>query len=35
VDACETAWDHLLLTQLDSRTVPCNFAKLVPRLTER
>lgn len=35
VDACETAWDHLLLAQLDSRTVPCNFAKLVPRLTER
>ncbi|MGH8505757.1 MAG: molybdenum cofactor biosynthesis protein B [Stenotrophobium sp.] len=35
VDACETAWDHLLLTQLDSRTQPCNFATLVPRLTER
>ena len=35
VDACETAWDHLLLTQLDSRTTPCNFATLVPRLTER
>ena len=35
VDACETAWDHLLLTQLDSRTTPCNFAKLIPRLTEQ
>ena len=35
VDACETAWDHLLMTQLDSRTQPCNFATLVPRLTER
>lgn len=35
VDACETAWDHLLLTQLDARTTPCNFATLVPRLTER
>lgn len=35
VDACETAWDHLLLAQLDNRTTPCNFAKLVPRLTER
>ena len=35
VDACETAWDHLLLTQLDARTTPCNFAKLVSRLNER
>ncbi|HWU68514.1 MAG TPA: molybdenum cofactor biosynthesis protein B [Stenotrophobium sp.] len=35
VDACETAWDELLATQLDARFEPCNFATLVPRLTER
>jgi molybdenum cofactor biosynthesis protein B len=35
VDACETAWDRLLVTQLDSRVQPCNFAVLVARLKER
>ena len=34
VDACETAWDHLLKTQLDIRTQPCNFAQLLARLRE-
>ncbi|MGK9419644.1 molybdenum cofactor biosynthesis protein B [Pseudomonas cedrina] len=24
--ACRTAWDQILLSQLDSRTGPCNFA---------
>ncbi|MCE8031746.1 MAG: molybdenum cofactor biosynthesis protein B [Halomonas sp.] len=27
--ACRTAWDGLLLEQLDSRHKPCNFANLV------
>ncbi|MWJ27867.1 molybdenum cofactor biosynthesis protein B [Halomonas sp. ZH2S] len=27
--ACRTAWDGILLTQLDSRHKPCNFANLV------
>lgn len=34
VDACETAWDELLVTQLDARFQPCNFAKLAVRLKE-
>jgi molybdenum cofactor biosynthesis protein B len=33
--ACRTAWDRILLPQLDSRTQPCNFAQLIPRLLER
>ncbi|UHD16073.1 molybdenum cofactor biosynthesis protein B [Thiocapsa bogorovii] len=33
--ACRTAWDRILLAQLDSRTQPCNFAQLMPRLLER
>jgi len=33
--ACRTAWERILLTQLDSRTRPCNFAQLIPRLLER
>jgi molybdenum cofactor biosynthesis protein B len=33
-DACETAWDHLLATQLDSATRPCNFAQILGRLRE-
>jgi molybdenum cofactor biosynthesis protein B len=33
--ACRDAWEWILATQLDSRTRPCNFAKLLPRLTER
>jgi molybdenum cofactor biosynthesis protein B len=32
--ACRTAWDRILLPQLDSRTRPCNFAQLIPRLLE-
>lgn len=33
--ACRTAWDAILLPQLDRRTRPCNFAQLLPRLLER
>lgn len=32
--ACRTAWDAILLPQLDIRTRPCNFAQLIPRLRE-
>lgn len=32
--ACRTAWDQILLAQLDARTQPCNFAQLLPRLLE-
>lgn len=34
VDACETAWEELLVTQLDARFKPCNFATLAARLKE-
>lgn len=33
--ACKTAWDDILLTQLDARHKPCNFVDLIPRLLER
>ncbi len=33
--ACRTAWERILLPQLDIRTRPCNFAQLIPRLRER
>ncbi len=33
--ACRTGWDRILLTQLDIRNNPCNFAELIPRLTEK
>ena len=33
--ACALAWDKILAPQLDARTRPCNFATLLPRLTER
>lgn len=33
--ACRTGWDRILKPQLDLRTQPCNFAMLVPRLSER
>lgn len=33
--ACELAWDGILQHQLDSRTKPCNFVNLIPRLKER
>lgn len=32
--ACKDAWDEILLQQLDSRTTPCNFVELMPRLQE-
>ncbi|MBK1694908.1 molybdenum cofactor biosynthesis protein B [Chromatium weissei] len=32
--ACRTAWEQILLPQLDHRTRPCNFAQLIPRLLE-
>ena len=33
--ACRTAWEKILVEQLDARHAPCNFATLVPRYTER
>lgn len=33
--ACRDAWDGILKGQLDSRYRPCNFAELLPRLSER
>ncbi|MDH5749850.1 MAG: molybdenum cofactor biosynthesis protein B [Rhodospirillales bacterium] len=32
--ACRDAWDDILVHQLDSRTRPCNFVELMPRLME-
>lgn len=32
--ACRTAWDGILLKQLDRRHKPCNFVSLIPRLRE-
>ena len=31
-NACGVAWDAILKPQLDSRTKPCNFVQLFPRL---
>ena len=31
-NACSVAWDLILNPQLDSRTRPCNFVQLFPRL---
>ena len=31
-NACQVAWDAILRLQLDSRTKPCNFVQLFPRL---
>jgi molybdenum cofactor biosynthesis protein B len=31
-NACRLAWDAILRPQLDSRTTPCNFVQLFPRL---
>ena len=31
--ACRTGWDKILLSQLDIRSGPCNFAEILPRLT--
>ncbi len=33
--ACATAWDKLIVHQLDYRTRPCNLVELMPRLLER
>lgn len=33
--ACRTAWEKIIVAQLDSRTRPCNLATLRPRLRER
>lgn len=33
--ACRLGWEKILQPQLDSRTKPCNFAELLPRLRER
>lgn len=32
--ACQTGWDFILKDQLDYGHRPCNFAELIPRLTE-
>lgn len=32
--AVRDGWDHILAPQLDSRTRPCNFVQLMPRLRE-
>jgi molybdenum cofactor biosynthesis protein B len=33
--ACHDAWDKLIQTQLDYRTLPCNMVELMPRLLEK
>ena len=33
--ACRTAWDKIIVDQLDYRTRPCNLVELMPRLLER
>jgi molybdenum cofactor biosynthesis protein B len=33
--ACADGWDKLIVHQLDLRTLPCNLAELMPRLTEK
>lgn len=33
--ACRTAWEKIIVAQLDARTRPCNLATLRPRLKER
>ncbi|PIE38763.1 MAG: molybdenum cofactor biosynthesis protein B [Gammaproteobacteria bacterium] len=33
--ACRTAWEKLIVHQLDSRTRPCNLVMLMPRLNEQ
>lgn len=34
-NACTTAWDKLIVAQLDARTEPCNLVDLIPRLKEK
>lgn len=33
--ACRDGWEMILRHQLDSRSKPCNFVSLIPRLNER
>lgn len=33
--ACTTAWDMIIIHQLDYRTRPCNLVELMPRLKEK
>ncbi len=33
-NACATAWDRLIVAQLDRLTKPCNLVELMPRLKE-
>lgn len=33
--ACATAWDRIIVQQLDFRTQPCNLVELMPRLKEK
>lgn len=33
--ACRTAWERIIMMQLDYRTRPCNLVELMPRLSER
>lgn len=33
--ACRDGWEMILQHQLDSRSTPCNFASLIPRLQEK
>lgn len=33
--ACATAWDDIIVKQLDNRTMPCNLVMLMPRLNEK
>lgn len=32
--ACRTAWDKVIVSQLDNRTIPCNLVMLMSRLNE-
>jgi molybdenum cofactor biosynthesis protein B len=34
LDAVQTAWDRLIVAQLDDTTKPCNLVQLLPRLLE-
>ncbi|NVK31959.1 MAG: molybdenum cofactor biosynthesis protein B [Gammaproteobacteria bacterium] len=33
-NACKTAWEKIIVHQLDARTKPCNLVMLIPRLIE-
>ncbi len=32
--ACRTAWEKIIVSQIDNRTMPCNLVMLMPRLNE-